>query len=157
MTSLVTVSEAVTVLAGLGHELTERQIRYLGLVPSQRWPGRNGGRLFDPVDVTLLAVFADLLARCREWELPAWSARAALTYRGDALRRAIGRRSPRFLLVDSARGTVTLSETRDTDTYAIDVRALAGRVTAAVRQYRALDPSIWTGAERVPLRELPSG
>ena len=156
MTSLVTVSEAVTVLAELGYELTERQIRYLGLVPSQRWPGGNGARLFDPVDVTLLAVFADVLARCREWGLPAWSARAALTYQGDALRRAVVRRSPRFLLVDSSRGTVMLSETRDADTYAIDVRALAARVNAAVRQYRALEPSIWTGAERVPLREVAS-
>lgn len=156
MTPLVTVSEAVRVLAGLGYQLTERQVRYLGLVPSHRWPGRNGGRLFDAVDVTLLAVFADLLARCREWELPIWSARAALTYRGDELRRAIAKRSPRFLLVDPARGAVALSETRDTDAYGIDVRALAGRVLAAMRECRALEPEIWTGAERVPMRELTS-
>jgi hypothetical protein len=156
MTPLLTVSETVAVLSGLGYTLTERQIRYVSLVPAQRWPGRNGGRLFDAVDVTLLAVFADLLARCREWELPVWSARAALTYRGDELRRAIVKRSARFLQVDPARGAVTLSNAREKDAYAIDVQALAGRVRAAARDYRALEPDIWTGAQRVPLRELTS-
>ena len=151
MISLLTVTDAVAVLAELGGPLTARQIRYLGLEPAQRWPGQNGGRLFDPVDVTLLAIFAEIVSQCRTWELPVWSARAVLLYREAELRRAITRRAPRFLLVDPARGTAVLAETADTDHYAIDVRALAGRVASAVRAYRAERPSIWTGAERVPV------
>ena len=154
MTPVLTVSEAVAVLEDLGFSLTERQVRYLGLTPSQRGPGQNGGRLFDAVDVTLLAIFADLLARCAAWELPAWSARAALTYREVELRRAIRQAAPRYLVVDPARGTATLSETRDAAAYALDVRALAGRVRAATRAYRAQEPTIWTGAERIPWRTL---
>ena len=151
MTSLLTVTEAVAVLADVGAPLSARQVRYLGLEPAQRWPGQNGGRLFDAVDLTLLAIFAEIVSQCRTWELPIWSARAVLLYREAELRRAITRRAPRFLLVDPLRGTAVLSETADSTQYAIDVRALAGRVASAVRTYRAARPSIWTGAERVPL------
>lgn len=155
MTPILTVSEAASVLASLGRNLTERQIRYLGLEPSRRWPGQNGGRLFDVVDVTLLAVFADLLSRCHKWELPIWSARAALSYREADLRRAITRRSPRFLLVDPAKGTATLADIAgDASAYAIDIRVLAARVSAAARAYRRNEPEIWTGAEWHTVREL---
>jgi hypothetical protein len=154
MTFLLTVSEVSEVLSGLGYELTERQIRYLGLQPSQRWPGSNGGRLFDTVDATVLAVFADLLARCREWELPIWSARAAITYREGELRRAITRKAPRLLLVDPARGTAMLAETSNPAAYALDLLALSTRVAKAARAYRNDEPDVWTGAQRIPLREL---
>jgi hypothetical protein len=151
MTPLLTVTDAVAVLADIGAPLSARQIRYLGLEPAQRWPGQNGGRLFDPVDTTLLAIFAEVVSKCRAWELPVWSARAVLLYREAELRRAVTRRSPRFLLVDPARGTAVLSETADASQYVIDVRALAGRVSSAVQAFRSAHPSIWTGAERVPL------
>ena len=151
---LLTVSEAGRVLAGLRCQLTARQIRYLGLIPSQRWSGGNGARLFDDVDVTLLAVFAQLLEKCREWELPIWSARAAVHYREIELRRAIARRTPRFLIVDPLRGTAVLSETADKGTHAIDLRELAGRIAEAARTVRIEEPEIWTGAERVSIRDV---
>jgi hypothetical protein len=154
LTPLVTVTEAASLLASMGLTLTPRQVRYLGLAPVQRASGRNGGRLYDPIDVTLLAVFSVLLARVRTWGLPAWSARAAIRYRERDLRRAIQRQAPRFLVVDALRGTAALSETADTRETAIDIRALARAVFVGVRDVRAEEPEVWTGAERVPLEEL---
>jgi hypothetical protein len=151
---LVTVSEAVSIVGALGMTITPRQVRYLGVLPAQRTIAKNGGRLYDDVDVTVLATFAVLLARMRGWELPAWSARAALRYREGELRRAIQRRGPRFLVVDPIRGTASLSETADTGDTAIDVRALALFVSKAVRTCREMEPEVWTGAEREDLEEL---
>jgi hypothetical protein len=154
MNPLLTVSEACHVLSTLGLALTERQVRYLGLTPAHRAGGHNGGRLFDPVDVTLLAVFAELLERCRRWGLPVWSARAGLLYRETELRRAIRRGAPRHVVVDALRGTVTLSETADEPATAIDLRKRARQVRDAARSYRELEPDVWTGAERVSLEDL---
>ena len=154
MPRLLTVSESATVLDALGCSLSERQIRYLGLQPSQRWSGKNGGVLFDAIDVTLLAVFAKLAAKCREWGLPVWSARAAVTYREWQLRRAIQRRTQRYLIVDRTRGVTTLSETPNDQGYALDIGALAQRVAAAVEEYRRDNPDVWVGSEEVEASEL---
>lgn len=154
MTPLLSISEAVEVLGQLGYTLTPRQIRYLELEPARPASGGNTARLFDPVDVAMLAVFADLLVQCREWELPMWSARAAMVYREQELRRALAQRNPRYLIVDGAHGTAALSESNDRGEYAIDVRALAQRVTAAVREYRRLNPDVWTGASLKPFRQV---
>jgi hypothetical protein len=152
--ALVTVTEAVEVVGSLGLSLTPRQVRYLNLVPAQRISGRNGGRLHDATDVTVLAVFAALLAKVQMWGLPRWSARAAVRYREAELRQAIQRRSPRFLIVDAIRGTAALSETADVRDAAIDVRALMLAVSQGVRSCRAGDSDVWTGAEYVPIEDL---
>lgn len=154
MALLLSISEAVEVLAQLGYLLTPRQIRYLELEPARPASRGNTARLFDPVDVAMLAVFADLVVHCRQWELPIWSARAAMVYRERELRRALAQRNPRFLIVDAARGTAALSESKDGGQYAIDIRAVSARVATAVREYRRLHPDMWTGASLRPFRQV---
>jgi hypothetical protein len=154
MTPLFTVTETVAVLADVGVTLTPRQVRYSGLQPAHWTDGPNGARFFDPVDVTVLAVFADLLERCRTWGLPAWSARAAIRYRDAELRRAITRRSPRYLIVDAVRGTAALSETHDGGAHAIDLRALAAKVQTAATRYRRAAPDVWNGTAFEPWKAL---
>jgi hypothetical protein len=151
--SLLSVSDVVAVLAAAGYPLSARQVRYVNLEPAQRGPD-NHARLFDATDAALLAVFAEVLARCRRLELPRWMARAALRYREADLRRAIVRRMPRFLVVDPITGTATLSETADVRGASIDLRALVARVSAAVAAYRAEHSEVWTGAAYEDLEDV---
>jgi hypothetical protein len=152
--SLLSVTDTVDVLRRCGYQLSARQVRYLGLVPSVRTGGRNAGRLYGPVDVALLAVFADLLARCRRLGLPAWSARAGLRYREAELRQAFARRAARWLLLDAITGTVVLSETRHGTDQVIELRDLLERITSAVEAHRTAYPEVWTGAAYVEPEEL---
>lgn len=153
MNPLLSVSDVVAVLQSLGYRLTERQVRYLGLAPSLRLVGLNAGRLYGAEDAAVFAVFAELLARCRHWELPAWSARAAIRYLDADLRRALStRRGPRYLAVHPITGTAALVDAPSPHT--IDLRDVSERVTAAVRAHRATYPEVWTGAAYVPVEEL---
>jgi hypothetical protein len=155
--SLYSVSDVTTVLAVAGYSLTPRQVRYAGLRPAQRGLERNGARLFDEVDVALLAVLADLLMRCRQLVLPAWLGRAAVRYRETELRRALERKMPRFLVVDPATGTATLSETADVRATAIDLRALRTTVSAALVAHRRTYPKVWTGSAYADVEDVRDG
>jgi hypothetical protein len=143
---LFSVTDAETVLAAAGYRLSARQIRYAGMRPAERGMEQNGARLFDEGDVAVLAVLGDLLVRCRRLGLPVWLGRAAVRYRETELRRAIERKMPRFLVVDPAMGTATLSDTADVRGTAIDLRALRTRISAAVVPHRRAYPEVWTGA-----------
>jgi hypothetical protein len=143
---LFSVTDAETVLAAAGYRLSARQVRYAGLRPAQRGLAQNGARLFDEVDVAMLAVLADLLARCRRLGLPAWLGRAAVRYRERELRRALERKKLRFLVVDPATGTAILSETADVRGTAIDLGTLRMRISTAVVAHRRTYPEVWTGA-----------
>ena len=155
--SLCSVSDVTTVLAVAGYSLTPRQVRYAGLQPAQRGMERNGARLFDEIDVAVLAVLADLLARCRRLGLPAWLGRAAVRYRETELRRALERRTPRFLVVNPATGTAALSDTADVRETAIDLRALRAHVSAALVAHRRTYPEVWTGSAYVDVEDVRDG
>jgi hypothetical protein len=150
---LLSVSDVVDVLRALGYALTPRQVRYVGLRPARRLLDPNGSRLFDAVDVGLLAVYADLCGRCRTWGLPLWTARAALRYREPELRRALAPRQRRYLVMDATTGRVHLSDTRDVPG-AIDLQLLMDRVTAAVEALRAQFPETWAGSRYLEKDEL---
>lgn len=154
MTSLFTVSDAVAVLETLDCGLSERQIRYLGLPSRRPIHGMLTGRLYATEDLVVLALFAQLLERCREWQLPTWAARAAIRYREAEIRRAIVRRTPRYVVIDPIRGTATLAESADKGQRAIDVRELTQRVDTAARAFRATYPEVWTGTAYIDAQEL---
>lgn len=133
----VPISQALTVLSAAGYPLTPRQLKYL-------WPAsseRQGWRFYSTTDLAVAGLYCDLLALCRKLELPIWSARAALRYREDDVRRAIERRQPRWLVVDPFLGTCELSETCDVRDYAIDLRAVRGRIVAAFAARDSMEPS----------------
>lgn len=142
----LSVSDVLRVLDSIGSPLTARQLRYLGITPARRGPG-NAARLYDVVDVSVCAVFAELARHCRVLGLPVWSARAALRYRDTDIRRALQVHRPRFVIIDPLRGSVSLSETADQPKTAIDLRSLAARVQHAVEAYRAEHTEIWTGVQ----------
>jgi hypothetical protein len=142
MDAVLRMSEALAVLETAGYTLTPRQVRYVGVVSVA---SASTVRLFSLTDVALLAVFADLTARCVALGLPRYMARVALRYRQADVRRAIERRMPRFLVMDPIMGTATLSESADVRGAAIDLRDVRARVSAASECQRGIP---WREASR---------
>jgi hypothetical protein len=152
MPSLLTVTDTVEVLAQLGVTLSARQVRYLNLAPAGWVPGPKSGRLYGPVEVAMLVVYAELLARCTVAELSRSVARLAVRYRDTELRRALVRGTPRYVVFNAVNGVVALSDTPGHG--AVELLGLLDRVRSAVRAYRVEYEEVWTGAEYVEPEEL---
>ncbi len=136
--------------------VTSRQVRYLSTQGVLRASGRESSgqgdtRLYTGDDVTLLRLYA----RLRAADVPAWQIRALLLYLGPALRTAIQRRQDLVLVVDGARASLLRPrQAREAPGYVrVPLREVWQGVTAAVRQLRAHQPTLWAGWRFQPARE----